>query len=209
MRRLFSSLVALSLIGLVAVPASAQEVSCDDIEFAPDLVAEYPDIGDACLEIIEKGGERFARLELEVLREGQRTLRVHYKLRDGGWSSPREVTPPEEWRASLSGTDVEVKDIPKGQILNVYIREGRWEMAMADLEAETIPVTFGAVAHTEAPDEEPAADRDPPPVVEETPVAQEPADDGSSNLFLILGMVLIVLLILAIILRRKKRDDAA
>ncbi len=66
MRRLFSALVALSLIGLVAVPASAQEVTCDDIEFAADLVADYPDIADGCLEIIEKGGERFARLELEV-----------------------------------------------------------------------------------------------------------------------------------------------
>ena len=150
----------------------------------------------------------FARLELEVLREGERTLRVHYRLRDGGWSSPREVTPPEEWRASLSGTDVEVKDIPKGQILNVYIREGRWEMAMADLEAETIPVTFGAVAHTEAPEEEPAVETAPPPVVEETPVAQEPADDGSSNLFLILGVVLLLLLIIAFILRRKKADEA-
>ena len=132
-------------------------VTCDDIEFAPDLVADYPDIGDACLEIIEKGGDRFARLELEVLREGWKTLLVHYKLRDGGWSSPREVTPPEEWRASLSGTDVEVKDIPKGQILNVYIREGRWEMAWADLEAETLPVTFGPVVHEVAPEEAPAA----------------------------------------------------
>ncbi|MBK5097191.1 MAG: hypothetical protein JJE01_05350 [Gemmatimonadetes bacterium] len=153
MRRLSSALVALSLIGLVAVPTSAQVVTCDDIEFAPDLVADYPDIGDACLEIIEKGGDRFARLELEVLREGWKTLLVHYKLRDGGWSSPREVTPPEEWRASLSGTDVEVKDIPKGQILNVYIREGRWEMAWADLEAETLPVTFGPVVHEVAPEE--------------------------------------------------------
>jgi LPXTG-motif cell wall-anchored protein len=207
MRRLLPSLAAFSLVALVAVPASAQEITCDDIEFAPDLVAEYPDIGDACLEIIEKGGDRFARLELEVLREGQRTLRVHYRLRDGGWSSPREVTPPEEWRASLSGTDVEVKDIPKGQMLNVYIREGRWEMAMADLEAETIPVTFGAVSHMEAPEEVEVAPA-PPPAVDETPVAQEPAEDGSSNLLLILGVVLLVILIIAFIKRRKKDDQA-
>ena len=208
MRRLFSALVALSLIGLVAVPASAQEVTCDDIEFAADLVADYPEIADGCLEIIEKGGERFARLELEVLREGSKTLLVHYKLRDGGWSSPRDVTPPEEWRASLSGTDVEVKDIPKGQLLNVYIREGRWEMAMADLEAETLPVTFGAVVHEVPTEEAPAAAPAPPPVVDETPVVQEPAEDGSSNLFLIFGVVLFVVLLLVLILRRKKRNEA-
>ena len=206
MRRRFSALVALSLIGLVVAPASAQEVTCDDIEFAADLVADYPDIADGCLEIIEKGGERFARLELEVLREGQKTLRVHYRLRDGGWSSPREVTPPEEWRASLSGTDVEVKDIPKGQLLNVYIREGRWEMAMADLEAETIPVTFGAVSHMEAPEEVEVAP-DPPPVVDETSVVQEPVDDGSSNLLLILAFMLMVAILLMIVSRRRKKEN--
>ena len=208
MRRLFPALVALLLIGLVAVPASAQEVTCDDIEFAADLVADYPEIADGCLEIIEKGGDRFARLELEVLREGSKTLLVHYKLRDGGWSSPRDVTPPEEWRASLSGTDVEVKDIPKGQLLNVYIREGRWEMAMADLEAETLPVTFGAVVHEVPAEEAPAAAPAPPPVVDETPVVQEPAEDGSSNLLLIFGVVLIVVLFLVLIRRRKKRMEA-
>lgn len=207
MRRRFSALVALSLIGLVAVPASAQEVTCDDIEFAADLVADYPDIADGCLEIIEKGGERFARLELEVLREGWKTLLVHYKLRDGGWSSPREVTPPEEWRASLSGRDVEVKDIPKGQLLNVYIREGRWEMAMADLEAETLPVTFGAVVHEVAPEDALEVAPDPPPVVEETPVTQEPVDDGSSNLLLILAFVLMVAILLMIISRRRKKEN--
>lgn len=207
MRRRFSALIALSLIGLVAVPASAQEVTCDDIEFAADLVADYPDIADGCLEIIEKDGERFARLELEVLREGWKTLLVHYKLRDGGWSSPREVTPPEEWRASLSGRDVEVKDIPKGQLLNVYIREGRWEMAMADLEAETLPVTFGPVVHEVAPEDALEVAPAPPPVVDETPVAQEPVEDGSSNLMLILAFVLMVAILLMIISRRRKKED--
>jgi hypothetical protein len=76
-------------------------------------------------------------------------------------------------------------------MLNVYIREGRWEMAMADLEAETIPVTFGAVFHMEAPEEVEVAP-DPPPVVDETPVVQEPADEGSSNLLLILAFMLMV-----------------
>ena len=209
MKRILPTLAALLLIGMVALPASAQEITCDDIEFAADLVAEYPDIGEACLEIIEKGGEQFARLELEVLREGQKTLLVHYRLRDGGWASPREVTPPEEWRASLSGRDVEVKDVPKGQMLNVYIREGRWEMAMADLEAETIPVMFGPVAHTEVPEEEaPDVAQAPPPVVDETPVAQEPvAEEGSSNLMLYLAAVGIVLIILLLIVRRKKGQE--
>ena len=207
MRRLLPSLAALLLIGLLAVPAPAQEITCDDIEFAADLVTDYPEIADGCLEIIEKGGERFAHLELEVLREGQKTLLVHYKLRDGGWSSPREVTPPEEWRASLSGTDVEVKDIPKGQLLNVYIREGRWEIAWADLEAETLPVTFGAVVHEVPTDEAPAVVQAPPPVVDETPVAQEPVEDGSSNLILIFAFVLMVAILLLIIVRRRKKED--
>jgi len=210
MRRRSSALVALSLIGLVAVPASAQEVTCDDIEFAVDLVADYPDIADGCLEIIEKGGERFAHLELEVLREGQKTLLVHYKLRDGGWSSPREVTPPEEWRASLSGRDVEVKDIPKGQLLNVYIREGRWEIAWVEIEATEVPTTFGAVVHEVAPEEaveEAPAVQAPPPVVDETPVSQEPVEEGSSNLMLLLGVVLIVAMFLLLIVRRRKKDD--
>ena len=207
MKPLLPSLAALSLIGLIALPAPAQEITCDDIEFAADLVADYPDIGDACLEIIEKGGDQFARLELEVLREGQKTVLVHYKLRDGGWSSPREVTPPEEWRASLSGRDVEVKDLPKGQLLNVYIREGRWEIAWADVEATEVPTTFGAVVHEVAPEEATAVVQAPPPVVDETPVAQEPVEDGSSKLMLLLGVVLIVAMILLLIVRRRKKDD--
>ena len=104
--------------------------------------------------------------------------------------------------------DVEVKDIPKGQILNVYIREGRWEMAMADLEAETLPVTFGAVVHEVPTEEAPVVAPAPPPVVDETPVVQEAAEDASSNLYLIFAVVLLVLLILAFILRRKKDDEA-
>ena len=78
-------------------------------------------------------------------------------------------------------------------MLNVYIRQGRWGMAMADLEAETIPVMFGAVEHAEAPEEEaPVAAPAPPPVVDETPVVQEPVEEGSSNLMLILGFVAII-----------------
>jgi LPXTG-motif cell wall-anchored protein len=209
MKRLLPALTALMLVGLVAVPASAQDLTCDDIEFAADLVADYPDVGDACLEIIEKGGERFARLHAQVWREGNKTMTVLYELRDGGWSSPRKVTPPEEWRASVSGQQLRVNELEKGQELNVYIREGRWEIAMADLEATEVPTEFAALNH-EVVEEEEAVEEAPAveelAVVEETPATQAPAEDSGSLLYILGATVLVVLIWLLI--RRKKKSQA-
>ena len=52
---LFSTLIAVGSLGFAAT-ASAQNYTCDDIIWGPEILADNPNIGDACLDLVEKGG---------------------------------------------------------------------------------------------------------------------------------------------------------
>ncbi len=229
MRTLAATGVAILLAGLLATPAVAQEVTCDNIAFDEQATLSYPAIREACLDIIESEGARYAHFKLRVHREGYPSLMVRYQHRDGAWGPATLLTPPEGFKVNLDGRQVAVNDVPRGRELSIYLPEGRWEIAMTDAdhlvmaEAEFAPVEFEVTAE-ELPEE---VDMDAPAMAvavdeaeadateaqeatEEAVVAEEAGDDadGGYNWKMILGLAAAFIIVWFLLRRRKARRTA-
>ncbi len=211
--------LSLALVAAVAAPLGAQDVTCDDIGFDEQAVAAYPMVRDACLDIIEHDGVRYAHIEALVHREGPPSMLLRFKHRDGSWGPATLVTPQPGFQVILDGQPVDVNSVPRGRELSIYLPEGRWEVAMSDADELTIaeatfaPIEFEVTAE-ELPDEvvmEDAATAMEETMAEATDAAQaaeevyeEAAADDSEWLW-ILGLAGAFIIVWFLLRRRKAR----
>lgn len=162
-----AALIPPLLLALVAMPLEAQEVTCDDIGFDERAVTAYPMVREACLDVIEYGGTRYAHLEARVRQAGPPDLLLIFKHRDGSWGPATRITPAPDSKAYLGGELVNAMDVPAGSEIGIYLPEGRWEVAMSDAEEMMIAeAEFGALELEVTAEELPEEGM--PPQVEET-----------------------------------------
>ena len=233
MRTLAATGVAILLAGLLVTPAVAQEVTCDNIAFDQQATLSYPAIRDACLDIIESEGARYALLKARVVREGPGSLLLRYEHANGEWGPLTQATPPEGFQVVVNGKMTPWEELKRSQDLTIYLPEGRWEFAMTDAdelmiaEAEFAPVEFEVTAE-ELPEE---VDMEAPAVAaavdeadaeayeteaqeateaEESVVAEEAVDDadGGYNWKMILGLAAAFIIVWFLLRRRKARRTA-
>lgn len=178
---LISALIAVGSLGF-ATTASAQDVSCDDLVYAPEVLADNPNIGDACLDVVEKGGTLAAKFRARVVRQSVNSTIVQWQLPDGSWSSAQRRYPDRNAYAEISGQEVRIIDMADRQEVNVYLpMNDGWTLPM---EAEAT-----------AMEEEAAPPPPPPPApapVEEEP-AMLPATATQVPAFALLGGLLLLL----------------
>lgn len=163
----FVVLIPTFLLVLIAMPLSAQEVTCDDIAFNEQAVAAYPMVRSACLEVIEHEGARYAHLVARVRQAGPPSMLVMFKHRDDTWGPATRITPAADAKAYLGGEMVNAATVPAGSEVSIYLPEGRWEVAMSDVQDLVIAEAEFAVIEVEVTDLE-MAEPEAPPVVEET-----------------------------------------
>ncbi len=188
MKKLAVGIFSLLLVVMVAMPLGAQEVTCDDIAFDQQAMISYPMVREACLDIVEHEGSRYAHLVARVRQAGPPSMLLVFKHRDGTWGPATRVTPPPNFKASLGGQVVNAVDVPAGSEMGIYLPEGRWEIAMSDADAMVVeeatfaPIEFEVVEMelTEEVDAEA-----PPLAVDEAPAeaayeAEEPADQEAA-----------------------------
>jgi len=158
MRKPVIGIASLALAAVWALPLAAQDVTCDDVSFDDRIMATYPQARDACLDIVESDGVRYAHFEALVHREGFPSMLLRFKNRDGTWGPATLVSIPAGFTVYLEGQPVAAKDVPRGRQLDFYMPEGRWEVAVAGTddvdvaEAEFAPVEF-EVVEMELPEE--------------------------------------------------------
>ncbi len=80
-----SLLIALTITGLGLSPAiKAQDVSCDAIDWKPQILERFQGIDQACQEVVVRDGKRFARFEVKLIRvRPNGDVKVRMTLRDG------------------------------------------------------------------------------------------------------------------------------
>jgi hypothetical protein len=184
---IFSLVVAAGL----AAPLAAQDITCADVSFDERIMTAYPAARDACLEIVEYDGIRYAHFEALVHREGFPTMLLRFKHNDDTWGPATLIRIPASFTVYLEGKPVEAKDVPRGRTLDFFMPEGRWEVAVSDAdelvveEATFAPVEF-EVVEMELPEE---VDMAAPPLVldeegnvdvEATVMADEAAEDAAA-----------------------------
>lgn len=185
MKKLALGTLSLAFVLLTALPLAAQDVTCADISFDERIMLAYPAAREACLDIAEIDGVRYAHFEALVHREGFPSMLLRFKHSDDTWGPATLIKIPAGFTVYLEGQPVAAKDVPRGRELDFYMPEGRWEVAMTDAddlvveEATFAPVEF-EVVEMELPEE---VDMEAPPLVvdesAEMEASQEVSDDAA------------------------------
>jgi hypothetical protein len=127
----------------------AAETNCLDVQFSDELYERFPNINEACLQIIDQEGEQYVKLKGKVLRANSRILSLRWQRRDGSYISEiyRSKPLPSEFRIQIDGNPVRPRQLERGQELNVYVKLGG-DMAsiIAAPEVELIPALVDLVA---------------------------------------------------------------
>lgn len=128
--RLIAVFSALPLMAIGSFASAQSDLTCDDIEFTSAVTSVYSDIADACQDVVEIDGERFARIGVEVLRSTNNSASFRIRHRDGTYGPTHRAELPSDWRAELDGRQVRARDLVRGQRLNIYMPSDRWEAAV-------------------------------------------------------------------------------
>jgi len=214
MTKTLTMLTAATLALLLAVPVVAQEIDCADIEYDAEIVANYPEVQDACLDVVEDQDVRYVHLRAKVINNWISSLTIRYEHADGTWGLLKTVTPPEGFTAIVNGRPTPVEEIGEGTVMNIFVPEGRWEVAMADVEMPAMTeMTFAPVEVEEA--EEPAAEAEQPeaapaeaaPAETQAADAEEPSTGTSPVVWIVLAAAFVVILWLFIVKRRERQQE--
>ena len=175
---LISALLVLGGLGFAAT-ASAQDVTCGDLVWSPETLADNPNIGDACLEVLEKRGVLAAKFHARVVRQSVNSTIVQWRLPDGSWSPSQRRYPARDAYAELDGQEVRISDLADRQEINVYLPLGEhWSLP---------PEPAAAAAPPPPPPPPPAPEPEPEPEVLPTTATQVPAFALLGGLLLLLG----------------------
>jgi hypothetical protein len=195
---------------LVATPLAAQEIVCTDVEYDAEIMASYPEVHEACLDVVEDQGVRYVHLRAKVLNNWISSMTIRYEHADGTWGVLKTVTPPEGFTAIVNGSPTPVEEIQEGTIMNIFVPEGRWEVAMADVETPAmteltfVPVDVAVAEEpVEAEAEEPVAE-EVAPAETQTADAEEPDAGISTIVWLLLAGAFVVFLWLYKTKRRER-----
>ena len=124
MKKILMCLCALPLLAL-AMPASA--ATCDDVEFGSEITDRFPRAKDACLGVVERDGEMYVHMKAELARQPRGNHGVFRFLHaDGSYGPTQAIDVPPSWRARIEGRNYRLRDLARGQELDVYIPQDRW-----------------------------------------------------------------------------------
>lgn len=104
---------------------SVQAESCVDVDWDPELLEQYPNIEEACQEVVTAEGNRWARFEAELLRRNSDgSVRLEFKDRDGRSIEELTLQPAVGQRVTIAGRSYRFSELERGQELNLYVPEG-------------------------------------------------------------------------------------
>ena len=129
----YTGVLVLTSLMLVAPVAAAQaDLTCDDITFTAAMREEFPDIDNACIDVVERDGRRLALVEIEILRVRRGNVTFRFKEADGTFGPTQVARPPGNMRVRIGNQRVRVRDLARGQELNIYLPADRWEIVLID-----------------------------------------------------------------------------
>lgn len=119
---------ALAMAAFSYVPAQAQELSCDDIDFVGEIGERFPNANEACLEIVERNGEQFAHYNAEIQRVSGNNVKVKFNLPDGSKTQTFAFDMPADARVEVQGRKYRYRDLGRGSDIDIYVPPDRWEV---------------------------------------------------------------------------------
>lgn len=166
-----SYLVVSSLV-LAMVPAVAgaqQPAACERVEFSQDVLARFPNIRKACLDVISKDGQEYAVVKADLVRATARRITVRVKLPDGTHAEPRAISVKPSFRINVDGKPTSIEDIAVGQEISAYVNVTDPGIAIAPADASE-PVEFTPVPAEPEPEQVASAPAEMPKTATQLPL---------------------------------------
>lgn len=88
-------------------------------------------LGDACQDVVEVDGERFAKMSVEIIRTSSNRATFKFKMPDGSYGPIQSADLDPSWRAEIEGRSYRLRELGAGQELNIYLPSDRWEAHVA------------------------------------------------------------------------------
>ena len=149
----FISVGSFALALIPAVALAQQPAVCQRVEFSQEVLARFPNIRKACLDVINKDGQEYAVVKADLVRATSRRMTVRVKLPDGTHSDPIGINIKANARVNVNGQPTRIEDIAIGQELSAYVSVKDPGIALAPVEPSE-PVEFTPM--TAEPEPEPA-----------------------------------------------------
>jgi LPXTG-motif cell wall-anchored protein len=162
----FASLGSLALALIPAVALAQQPAACERVEFSAEVMARFPNIRQACLDVITKGDQTYAVVKADLVRATSRRMTIRVKRPDGSHSDPIGVNIAPNERLNVGGKPTAVQDLAIGQELTAYISVQDPGIALAPAEESEV-VEFTPVPATPEPAPQQAA-AEPAPAMPKT-----------------------------------------
>lgn len=125
--------IGLAMFGLVlSPPVWAEDATCDDIDWKPQILERFAGIDEACQEVVVRDGKAFAHFEVKLVRaRADGNVIVQMRLRDGSLVQSTFFAPRDFRVLSNSGqSKFRFNELSKGDILDVYIPQSRIDGAI-------------------------------------------------------------------------------
>ncbi len=190
------SILALAATAGFSINAAAQSPTCADVVWSAALLEATPTIANHCLEMVQRGGEWYAKVQTKVVRQGANSTVVRFRESDGSWSAAERTYPPRGFVAEIGGKEVPISQTAAGQELNVYAGGQGGENF-------TIPMLAAAPVAAAAPAAEPAPAPAPAEAAYEPAPAALPSTAGQAGWLAILGTMLVLLAGVAHVVRSR------
>jgi hypothetical protein len=143
------------------------------------MLESSPNIGNACLDVVEKRGAQAVKATARIVRQGVNSTIVQWQLADGSWSGAERRYPERGATAEIQGQTVRIADLAPRQVVNVYIpMENNWSLPAPPVAAAAPPP---------APAPAPAPAPEPEPEALPTTASQVPLFALLGGLFILLG----------------------
>jgi len=146
----FVSLGSFALALVPAVALAQQPAACERVQYSAEVLARFPNIRAACLDVINKDGKDYAVVKADLVRATSRRMTIRVKRPDGSHSDPIGVNVAPNERLNVGGKPTAIQDIAIGQELTAYVSVKDPGIALEPIEDVGI-VEFTPVPATPEP----------------------------------------------------------
>ena len=165
----YPAVISLVLAMMPAVAVAQQPAVCERVEFSQDVLARFPNIRKACLDVISKDGQEYAVVKADLVRATARRMTVRVKLPDGTHAEPRAINVRPGFRLNVNGKSTPIEEIAVGQEITAYVNVTDPGIALAPAEPSD-PVEFTPVPAEPEPEQAASAPAEMPKTATRLPL---------------------------------------
>lgn len=129
--------VATALLAVGWSQATMAQGNCGNITFSSDISSRFPNARLACLDVATREGKNYAHFKARITGVSGSRVSAEFKLPDGTYGREVTFTPDPDARARIAGTNYRIRDLSRGQELDVYLPPDRWEIVIPQDPAQT------------------------------------------------------------------------